>query len=292
METVHSTRNRLTTCERTAVALCIAVLAAWILNQFFFRTNQNTSSPVWLQPAAAILAAVGITRLAGATWGRVSQALHMAGLLLMVWAANGLVFDFLRMLRLIGDPATGLPAPVDWPGTIVRALALAAAIVLARLALTAPSEKPGSPPAGWYGYAAFLLALPYPVFRLIWAFGGTPGIAHAGDAGEGFKPVIVAIPWMLAAILSLLLVSPGKWKPRRLLLAAGWTATAIVASIGPSAIWSLIAKLFSGDQLPHGDIAVWVYCLFYGSWFLWAIAAFAATRSYQLRSAGEKAQSS
>jgi hypothetical protein len=29
----------------------------------------------------------------------------------------------------------------------------------------------------------------------------------------------------------------------------------------------------------------WVFGLFYGSWFLWAIAAAAATRSYQVRSA-------
>ena len=32
-------------------------------------------------------------------------------------------------------------------------------------------------------------------------------------------------------------------------------------------------------------VATWVPALFYGSWFLWAIAAAAATRSYQLRSA-------
>ncbi len=30
-------------------------------------------------------------------------------------------------------------------------------------------------------------------------------------------------------------------------------------------------------------ISFWVPCLFYGSWFLWAIVAAFATRSYQLR---------
>ncbi|MGE5846364.1 MAG: hypothetical protein ACM34O_06540 [Ignavibacteria bacterium] len=33
-------------------------------------------------------------------------------------------------------------------------------------------------------------------------------------------------------------------------------------------------------------MATWVPCLFYGSWLLWAITAGAATRSYQIRSAG------
>jgi hypothetical protein len=41
----------------------------------------------------------------------------------------------------------------------------------------------------------------------------------------------------------------------------------------------------SGDLGTRGGIAVWVFGLFYGSWLLWAMAAGAATRSYQLRSA-------
>jgi DHA1 family inner membrane transport protein len=149
----------------------------------------------------------------------------------------------------------------------------------------------GKAPAGstrlatWYGYAAFVFALPYPLLRIIWALGGTPGLSHAGAGGEGFKPLILAIPWVMAAILSLMLVSSRNRMLRRLLLFAGWTATAIVASIGPAALWSLVTKFISGELSAGGDIANWVFCLFYGSWFLWAIAAFAATRSFQLRSA-------
>ena len=40
----------------------------------------------------------------------------------------------------------------------------------------------------------------------------------------------------------------------------------------------------SGD-VDSGGMATWVFGLVYGSWLLWAIAAGAATRSYQLRSA-------
>jgi len=73
--------------------------------------------------------------------------------------------------------------------------------------------------------------------------------------------------------------------PRRLLLAAGWFATAIVALIGPAACWALVIALFGDrDPGPRG-IAIWVFGLFYVSWLLWAIAAGAATRSYQVRSA-------
>lgn len=82
-------------------------------------------------------------------------------------------------------------------------------------------------------------------------------------------PSTRAIPWLLAAALSLLLVSTRSWIPRRLLLAAGWFATGVVAMIGPAACWVLIPVLVRGGD-PKGGIAIW---------------AFAATRSYQLRSA-------
>jgi hypothetical protein len=102
---------------------------------------------------------------------------------------------------------------------------------------------------------------------------------------QGLGPVRACRPWLLAAALSLLLVPTWCWIPRRLLLAAGWSATAFVALIGPAACWSLVIQLLKGNDPGFRGIATWVFCLFYGSWFLWAIAAGAATRSYQLRSA-------
>jgi hypothetical protein len=279
-QSIYTSKNRITAGGWIAVALCIAVLASWVFQNFIFMGDTKVVSPVWLQPVAAVLGALGIMRLSSG-WERLWKALYMIGLLFMVWAANKVLFDFLTMAGLIGDPATGGRARVDWPGTISRIIAFAAAVALARQALKEPAS---GTPASWYGYAAFVLALPYPLFRIIWALGGTPGITHPGAAGEGFEPLILAIPWILAAVLSLLLVSPRKWIPRRLLLVAGWTATAIVASIGPIALWSMITMLASGEGQSKEEIAAWVFCLFYTSWFLWAIAAFAATRSYQLRS--------
>ena len=112
---------------------------------------------------------------------------------------------------------------------------------------------------------------------------GRSGSCRPGAAGQGWAPWLACIPWLLAAALSLLLVSTWRWPPRRLLLAAGWSATAVVAMIGPAACWSLVTTLVGGRDPGLDGIATWVPCLFYGSWLLWAIAAGAATRSYQLR---------
>jgi hypothetical protein len=266
-----------------ALALCAVVLAAGALEQLVRNrpAHAETFAPDWLPLAAAGLAAAGTMRWNGRSqWLRVRRALHWSGLLLMVWAANGLPLDLLRLTPLI-------PLGVDWLGLATRTLALAAAIVLAHLALARPAAPASTRAAAWYGYAAFVLALPYPVLRTWWALGGTLGLMWPGAAGHGFTPWLACIPWLLAAVLSLLLVPT--WRslrvPRRLLLAAGWSATAVVAMIGPAACWSLVTKLAVGGDLGLEGIAAWVPCLFYGSWLLWAIAAGAATRSYQLHSA-------
>lgn len=186
----------------------------------------------------------------------------------------------------IGDPSTNLPAAVDWPGFATRVLALGAVIVLGRLALARPADTDPKRVTAWYGYSAFMLALLYPVLRIIWAFGGTIGLSEPGAGGVGFSPLLLAIPWMLAAVLSLLLVSPRSWKPRLFMLISGWTATIIVATMGPAAVWTIITGFVHHDPNRIPGMAMWVPCLFYGSWFLWSIAAGAATRSYQLRSVG------
>jgi hypothetical protein len=259
-----------------ALVLCAAVLIAGALEQL---VRNLTFAPNWLPIAAAGLAAAGIIQFNGRPqWLRVQRALRWSSLLLMVWAANGLPFDLLRLTPLI-------PLPVDWPGMATRTLALAAAVVLAHLALARPAALASTRPATWYGYAAFVLALPYPVLRTWWALGGTPGLKWPGAAGQGWVPWLACIPWLLAAALSLLLVPTWRWMPRRLLLAAGWSATIIVAMVGPAACWSLVTQLLKGGDLGLQGMATWVPGLFYGSWLLWAIAAGAATRSYQLRSA-------
>ena len=282
MESQGGRTRRSRTEQGMALALCVAVLAAGVVEQLVRGRPAYAAAfaPNWIALAAAALAAAGMMPLNGRSrWRRPRRALHWGGLLLMVWAANGLPLDLLRVTGRI-------PLPVDWPGLVTKTLALATAVVLAHLALARPAAPASARPATWYGYAAFVLALPYPVLRAWWALGGTPGLSRPGAAGEGYAPLVLAIPWLLAAALSLLLVPTWGWMPRRLLLVAGWTATAIVGLIGPAACWALAGALIAGaPAASFGGIAPWVFVLFYGSWFLWAIAAGAATRSYQLRSA-------
>jgi hypothetical protein len=279
-----------TTQPWIGLAMCAAVGLGWAIQQLV-PSEQGSSrafaAPNWLPLAAAGVAAAGLVSLVGAPRLPPSkQGLLWTGLLLMVWAANGLPFDILTAAGLMGHrTASGavVLATVYWPGLATRSLALAAAVVLARLVLARPAEPPSGRAATWSAYAAFLLALPYPVLRVHWALGGTLGLEAPGAAGAGWEPVLIAIPWMLAAALSLLLVSPRAWARRRLLLAAGWSATAIVGMIGPAAFWSFLSEFGSAGETGSGGIEIWVFGLFYCTWFLWAIAGGAATRSYQLR---------
>jgi hypothetical protein len=271
-------------------ALCAGVLLGWAWEQLVPNPDgPQEFAPDWLPLTAAGIAAAGIMPLDGSPrWLRVQRALRWTGLLLMIWAANGLPFDVLTAAGLMGHrTASGaiVLSTVYWPGLTTRALALAAVVVLAHVALARPADAASTRPATWYAYAACLLALPYPVLRVHWALGGTLGLKSPGAAGEGWEPLLIAIPWMAAAALSLLLIWPPHWVSRRLLLAAGWSATAIVAMIGPAAFWSFVSALASGSDTASSEIEFWVFGLFYGSWFLFAIAAGAATRSYQLRSA-------
>lgn len=270
--------------------LCCALALGWAAEVLIPSADAGwTFGPEWLPLAAAGVAAAAIlwpNRSPGSL--RAKSTVRWAAILLLVWVANGLPFDLLTMAGLIGHrTASGevVMATVYWPGFATRTFAVVAAVVLARPALARPIATTARPPR-WYGYVAFLLALPYPALRVHWALGGTLGLSWAGAAGSGWEPVVIAIPWMVAAVVSLLLVSPPAWLPRRLLLGAGWSGTVIVAMIGPAAVWSLISAWANGVEPASGGIASWVFALFYVSWFLWAIAAAAATRSYQVRTVG------
>ncbi len=198
-----------------AAALCAAMLLSWAAQHFAPNgpVDAQASAPDWLPLVAAGFAVAGVVRLDGSPlWLRVRRAVRWTGLFLAVWAANGLPFDLLAAAGLMGHrTADGavVMSSVDWPGLATRTSALAVAVMLARLALARPAAPASARAATWYGYAAFVLALPYPVFRAHWALGGTLGLEWPGAAGQGWEPLLVSIPWLLAAALSLLLVQRG-----------------------------------------------------------------------------------
>ena len=185
-QSIHSPGSR---AERwTALVLCGGVLVAGALGHLLRNkpAYAETFAPDWIHLAAAGFAVAGIMPLNGRSqWLRIQEALLWSGLLLMVWAANGLPFDLLRLTPLI-------PLPVDWPGLATRTLAFATAVVLAHLSL-GRSAASASQASAWYGYAAFVLALPYPVLRTLWAFGLTPGLSWSGAAGKGWAPCVLAV---------------------------------------------------------------------------------------------------
>jgi hypothetical protein len=278
-----------------ALALCAAVAVAGALQQLVHDRPDYAEvlGPSWLPLAAAGLAAAGIVmQLTDRPWSpRLRGALSWGGLLLMLGAAGGLLLDLLRVVSL-AIPGL-MPAGVDWPGLATRAFACAVAVVLAHLALSRPSTLASTRVATWYGYAALAFALPYPILKTWWALGGDFGLRWPGADGlaGSFALWLPAVPWLLAAALSLLLVATPQWMPRRLLLAAGWFASVVVATFGLSACSAFVVGLLRGD-VESGGMATWVYGLVYGSWFLWAIAAGAATRSYQVRSVALRARPS
>jgi hypothetical protein len=142
-----------------AMALCAAVIATWTLEQLVRNqpANAGAFAPVWLPLAASMFAAAGIIRLDGSPrWIRVQRALLWSGLLLMVWVANGLLFDLFAMAGLIGDPATGLRIGVNWPGMATRTFALAVAVFLA---VSLARRSPGHP-LSYLRYAFVCTALP------------------------------------------------------------------------------------------------------------------------------------
>ena len=184
-----------------------------------------------------------------------------------------------------------MPPGVDWAGLATRALALSALVVLAHMVLARPAAPVSagtlrsSHPARWYGYARLRarVALPGPQDVVGAGRQLRAQVAGSGRPGRSFALWLPAVPWLLAAALSLLLASTPRWMPRRLLLTAGSSATVVVAMVGPAGCWSLLSGVIAGDA-DFGGMAGWVYGLVYGSWFLWAFAAGAATRAYQLRS--------
>src|SRR5512135_2307468 len=122
--TSHSVRASTETW--IGLGLCAVVVVGWVLGQHVPQPEAGQAfAPSWLPLVAAGVAAAGLLspgRRAGRV--RVQPALRWIGLLLLVWAANGLPFDLLTMAGLIGHRSPSgdiVLSTVYWPGLVTRA---------------------------------------------------------------------------------------------------------------------------------------------------------------------------
>lgn len=160
----------------------------------------------------------------------------------------------------------------------------------------AASHRPCS--ARWPGYAACAWALVFAAQSIYHAAGGTVGAETIGPAiaepVRAREPAWVALMWvtaalkLIAALLALALVRPwGRVVPRRLLLAAGWCAVAVMGVYEGAASLVQHALMVAGViDTPEGlgaTAARWHPLLWDPWWLLGGILFGLATWRYQRR---------
>lgn len=270
---------------------CVAALAIALTRASLPAADGYTKgfAPWWVPAVGALFgvgAALAMRRRPGSV--RIPRLAVLAtawsALVLLIWSAGGIVFDALRALAVLGVP--GLPPVVDWPGFMARAAALAAGALLVAAALRhARATGANRAPKVWPGYAAAALVLPYPALKVYWAMGGELARQAVGPVShEGF-PVMELVVFGVAGGIALALVQPwGRFLPRWMLLAAGWTATGVLLSMGALAGLGALAQAMG---VVNGPVRFtdggWIVAFVYGTWLLLGLAFGAATLGYQWR---------
>ncbi|MEU4640420.1 hypothetical protein [Micromonospora sp. NPDC023814] len=226
-------------------------------------------APHWVTVLAAVLGAIFVVRP------------HPAGLLptvLLLWSAGGVVLDAFRAFFAVTGIPAGEFARVDWPGMALRGLSLAGCALLGALLL----PRIRVPGGVWLGYSAFAIGFVYPMAKLYWSFGGK--LLRPVGYDEGF-PYGELIMLLVGAVGSLALVQRwGRWLPRRLVLAGGWTGAAMLTTMGTMSVFGTLSQLLglTRGPVPLSDpAAVVTVGLVYGSWLLFGLAVGGATLSYQ-----------
>ena len=148
----------------------------------------------------------------------------------------------------------------------------------------------------WAGYAACAWAIAFATLSFYWAAGGTLGVETNAPAIT--RPVLarepgwIALLWitgalkLIAGLLALALVRPwGRALPRRLLLAGGWVAFAIMALYEGAASLVQHALMLAGAiATPAGlgeTSARWHLLLWDPWWLLGGVLFGLATWRYQ-----------
>ena len=147
----------------------------------------------------------------------------------------------------------------------------------------------------WAGYAAAALAFSFAAVNVYWGLGGRRGVATLGGSIEELAatrdPLLLGLNWASAAlkaaggVLALALVQPwGQRLPRRPLIAAAWSAAAILTAYGAiQTISVLLVWLEVAHPTEPVDPAVRRWrLLLWEPWFLvWGLLLAATARRTQ-----------
>lgn len=265
----------------TAIAVLAAVGAMLIMT---FQANGDTLDngtglvPIVVPWVAAVLivvvALIGPTRLvASPITGLLAAALAVtAG-----WSVAVLLFDALRVVRLV-------PLPLSGWGLGLRLLLLAGAAAAVQPVLRAHQVRRGrcqqcsrwlpGPLARiprWPAAVGVAFALPYPVLRVVWLLGGTVGKAGEPDPSDQAVQLAMAVVGaLLVALAVVLLVGRGPTWLRAILGLGGLVAgVGLACTFGPAAVGMARMMLTNGLNVPPAaGLSMWVFALFYASWTL------------------------
>lgn len=159
----------------------------------------------------------------------------------------------------------------------------------------------------WAAYAACAWAFAFAALSAYWAAGGTAGIEANAPAITApvlaRDPAWIALMWGTAALkvvagllaLALAGLSWSRALPRRLLLAAGWSAVAVMGLYEGAASWVQHALMVAGViATPAGlgrTAAQWHLWLWDPWWLAGGVLFAIATWRYMRRSRDARAQS-
>ena len=157
-----------------------------------------------------------------------------------------------------------------------------------------PAPPARSSARAWAAYGACVLALLYAGPSFYWAFGGTAGLDTVGGTIEELGRdsdlagvalgVGAGVLKLAGALLALALVRPwGRVIPRRLLLGAAWTASALLTAYGGLLV-AVGALVLVGVVSPGGPVdrtALRWHVLLWDLWFLvWGLLLAVAAWRY------------
>ncbi|MBI4899570.1 MAG: hypothetical protein HY829_03730 [Actinobacteria bacterium] len=265
------------------VALALVAAAAAVVMLTFRTDGRVPDYGVGTVPLAVpwvAVALVVVVALVGLSPGATSGVAPPLVAFLFIatgWSASALLFDALRIVRLV-------PLPLDGEGFGLRLLLLAGALSAAQPVIDARHALQGRCPAcgrwrpgplaripWWPAVVGVVFALPYPLLRVTWLLGGTVGTTGGRvDVDPVLQLVMACAGILLLALATVLMLDRGPAWLRALLGLGGVVVGSLLAMTFAPAAFGSVSSLFSNglSWSPGSDLMGWVFALFYTAWTL------------------------